>query len=197
MGGGNEEPDPAAESKAGRRETGTGGSRRGERGLQVWLPECVGEKHGEHLLLRGSETKGRVQPATHLSRTRAGRSRLPENAEVGKQTTTPRRLSGLPAYDSQVPAVGSAGFSRTDYNSLWASRADVTRPAHCPQKGWGQLRATLRLRRELERRLVSVFCCARCTVQLIPKMGKMFFRFRAFLGGCGVGEKWVSCERER
>lgn len=66
----------------------------------------------------GRETKDRVQPATHLSRTRAGRSRIPEKAELGKQTTTPRRLSGLPAYDSQVPAVGSAGFSRTDYNSL-------------------------------------------------------------------------------
>ncbi|XP_030617194.1 beta-1,4-galactosyltransferase 1-like isoform X2 [Delphinapterus leucas] len=54
------------------------------RGMPI---ECVGEKYGDHQLLHGGTTKGRDRPAagggTHLSRTRAGRSRLRENAEAG------------------------------------------------------------------------------------------------------------------
>lgn len=187
LSGGNEEADPAAEYKAGLRETDTGESRRGVPSLQGCLPECVGEKYGDHQLLHGSKTKGRDQPAaggdTHLSRIHAGS--FPENAEVGRQTTTPRRLRIYPPTTPRCRCGGSAGstsLGQAKPTTPSEPRGDVTRSAHRPSSAPrqpGPLPSAPA--QEVEQCLVSLCSWAPSTV-LFSKDGVDVFQIACFLG---------------
>lgn len=151
--------------------------------------ECVGEKYGDHQLLHGSTTKGRDRPAagggTHLSRTRAGRSRLRENAEAGKITTTPRKLWVNPRMTPRCPCGGSAWSaygSRTSwaYNSRRSSRWCLSFPPTVPRVLHASaVRFPSAPAQELVRRVIWVLtCAARCG--LFHRC--MFFRFSALVG---------------
>lgn len=110
----NEGSDRAAESKAGPqqpcllRTRSTGGPRGGAPSLRGCLPECVGRNVENTEYRTAARQKPRDRPAagedTHLSRTRAGRSGLRENAEAGEnydsQKSTRPQLPVVRAADS-------------------------------------------------------------------------------------------------